>query len=65
VGVFYATPICLPAGLLLLAGGISGRERALRRARPALWIGIGVLLIVVAFLIFQYVADTYPGLGLG
>lgn len=65
VGVFYATPICLPAGLLLLAGGISGRGRHLRRARPALWIGTGTLVVVVAFLIFQFVADTFPGLGLG
>ena len=65
VGVFYATPICLPAGLLLLAGGISGRGPHLRRARPALWIGTGTLVVVVAFLIFQFVADTFPGLGLG
>jgi len=65
VGVFYATPICLPAGFLLLAGGISERGPHLRRARPALWIGSGVLVIVVAFLIFQFVADTFPGLGLG
>jgi drug/metabolite transporter (DMT)-like permease len=65
VGVFYATPICLPVGLLLLAGGISGRGPHLRRARPALWVGIGVLVLVVAFLIFQYIANTYPDLGLG
>lgn len=62
-GVFYATPICLPAGLLLLAGGIFGRGPHLRRARPALWIGTGTL--VVTFLIFQFVADTFPGSGLG
>lgn len=65
VGVFYATPICLPAGLLLLAGGISGRGPHLRRACPALWIGTGTLVVVMAFLIFQFVADTFPGLGLG
>jgi hypothetical protein len=64
VGVFYATPICLPAGLLLLAGGIAGRGKHLTRARPALFVGAGVLFIVVAFLIFQFVADTFPGLGL-
>jgi hypothetical protein len=65
VGVFYATPICLPTGLLLLAGGIAGRGKHLKRARTALFIGAGVLFIVVAFLIFQFVADTFPGLGLG
>ena len=64
-GVFYATPICLPTGLLLLVGAISGRGKHLRHARAALFIGAAVLFVVVAFLTFQSAADSFPGLGLG
>src|SRR5215469_8814699 len=48
-GVFYASIICLPTGLLLLVGGV----------------GAGTLFIVVAFLIFQHIANSMGGLGLG
>ena len=61
VGVFYATPICLPVGFVLLAGALGGRGRRVDRARIALLIGGGVLFIVVAFLIFQYIANSMGG----
>jgi hypothetical protein len=35
------------------------------RARPALFVGGGTLFIVVAFLIFQQIANSMGGLGLG
>jgi heme/copper-type cytochrome/quinol oxidase subunit 3 len=64
VPVFYATIVCLPTGLFLLAGAIAGRGRHLERAHSALLVSAATLFIVVAFLIFQYVADSMPGLGL-
>jgi hypothetical protein len=65
VPAFWATIICLPVGLYLLAGAIAGRGRHVARARNALFIGGGTLLIVVAFLIFQHFANSMGGLGLG
>ena len=38
VGVFYATPICLPVGIFLLVGAIAGRGRYVWRARIAFFI---------------------------
>jgi hypothetical protein len=61
VGVFYATIICLPAGLLLLIGGVSGRGQNVVRARSALFVGGVTLFIVVAFLIFQQIANSMGG----
>ncbi len=63
VGVFYATMICLPTGLFLLIGGIAGRGQHVARARSALFVGCGTLVIVVAFLIFQQIANSMGGLG--
>jgi len=65
VGVFYATIVCLPTGLFLLLGGIAGRGQHVVRARSALFVGGGTLFIVVAFLIFQHIANSMGGLGLG
>jgi len=62
VPAFYATPICLPVGIFLLAGAIAGRDRHLARARPALFIGAATLFVVIAFLIFQYIANSMGGL---
>jgi hypothetical protein len=62
VPTFYATLICLPAGIFLLAGAIAGRDRHLARGRPALFIGAATLFVVVAFLIFQYIANSMGGL---
>jgi hypothetical protein len=47
-----------PVGLYLLAGAIAGRCRHVARARTALFIGSGLLFIVVAFLIFQHIANS-------
>ena len=58
VGGFYASLICLPAGLFLLIGAIAGHGRHVARARPVLFVGVGTLFIVVAFLIFQRVGDA-------
>jgi hypothetical protein len=57
----YATITCLPVGLYLLAGAIAGRGRHVARARTALFIGGGLLFLVVAFLIFQHFANTNGG----
>jgi hypothetical protein len=62
---FWATIICLPVAAYLLAGAIAGRGRHLARARSALIVGGGTLFIVVAFWIFQYIANAMPELGLG
>jgi hypothetical protein len=61
VPVFYATITCLPAGLYLLAGAIAGRGRHVARARTALFLGGGLLFLVVAFLIFQHIANANGG----
>ena len=65
MGVFYATIVCLPTGLFLLLGGIAGRGQYVVRARSALFVGGVTLFIVVAFLIFQQIANSMGGLGLG
>jgi hypothetical protein len=65
VGVFYATIVCLPTGLFLLLGGIVARGQHVVRARSALFVGGGTLFIVLAFLIFQHIANSMGGLGLG
>lgn len=58
VPAFYSTIVCLPAGLYLVAGAIAGRGRPVARARKALFIGGGLLFLVVVFLIFQHVANA-------
>lgn len=55
IAVFYATPLCLVPGLLLLKDALLGRNRGL--SRPAVIIAAGALAIVVAFLIFQRIAN--------
>lgn len=61
VGVFYATLICMPVGLFLLAGAIAGRGGAVRRARVAFVVAAAIALIVVAFLIVQSIANNNDG----
>jgi hypothetical protein len=61
VGVFYATIICVPIGLLLLIGAISGRGGHVRRARFAFFTAAGITVIVVAFLIVQNIANNNDG----
>ncbi len=50
--LFWATLTWLPVGLYLLAGAAFGRGRPVERARNALWLGGGLVTLVVAFLIF-------------
>jgi hypothetical protein len=61
VGAFYATLVCLPIGLCLLIGAIAGKGRSVNRARIAFFIAAGVTMLVVAFLIFQHIADNNDG----
>jgi hypothetical protein len=58
VPLFWASLTCLPVAILLLAGAIAGRGRAIARARTALLFGGGLLVIVMAFLIFQYIVNS-------
>ena len=58
VPAFYASIICLPAGLFLLIGAIAGHGRHVARARSALFVGAGTMFIVVAFLTFQRTGDS-------
>jgi hypothetical protein len=55
---FWATITCLPVGLYLLAGAIAGRGRHVARARTALFLGGGLLFLVVGFLIVQHIAES-------
>ena len=59
IAVFYATPLCLVPGLLLLKDAILRHNRGL--SRPAVVIAIGALTIVVAFLIFQRIMNGPEG----
>src|SRR5579863_10250649 len=61
VAVFYATPTCLPAGLLLLVGAIAGHGRYISRARVALYAAAGMTILVLAFLIVQHIANANQG----
>jgi len=58
VPLFWASFTVLPCGVFLLAGGIAGHGKAVARARTALFIGCGFLLIVLAFLILQHFGDV-------
>ena len=61
VGVFYATIFCLPVGIYLLFGAIAGHGRYVRGARIAFSVAAGITILVVAFLIFQHIADNNDG----
>ena len=65
VGAFYATLICLPVGVFLAVGAIAGHGRWVSRARRALILAAGIILIVVAFLVFQNIANSNDGKVLG
>lgn len=65
VPAFWASLMCLPVAFYLLAGAIIAHGRPVARARNALVIGGGILVIVVGFLIFQHIANAMGGLGLG
>lgn len=59
--LFYTTIICLPLGILLLIGAISGRRRSVRRAWVAFVFAALITLVVVLFLIVQHIADNNNG----
>jgi zinc transporter ZupT len=61
VGVFYATIICLPVGLHLLVGAIAAHGWYVRSALITLFIAAGITILVVAFLIVQYIANNNDG----
>ena len=61
IPVFYASITVLPAGLYLLAGAVVGRGKWASRARKALSVGVALLFIVVAFWIFQFIANNTGG----
>jgi hypothetical protein len=55
----FATITVLPLGLLMLAGGISGRGKKLRRARVALVLGLALLALMAGFEIFRRLSNAY------
>jgi len=61
VAVFYTTLTCLPVGLFLLAGAIVGRGRKVSRARIAFFLAAAMILLVLAFLIVQRIANNNQG----
>ena len=50
---FYATPTLLPLGLIILAGGISGKGKHARRARIALVVTIALLVLIATITILM------------
>ena len=59
--LFYTTIVCLPLGIVLLAGAAAGHGRYLRRARTAFYIAVGINLLVVTFLVIQNIANSNDG----
>jgi hypothetical protein len=57
VPAFWATLTCLPVGICLVIGAAVGRGRHAARALTALLFAGVLLLLVVAFLVMQYVND--------
>jgi hypothetical protein len=57
VPVFWATLTCLPVGVFLAIGAAVGHGRHAARGLTALLCGSVLLLLVVAFLMLQYVND--------
>jgi len=57
LNAFWATIVCLPVALYLVRGAIAGHGPRVAFARKALIIGCAVIFIVVAFLIFQQIAN--------
>ena len=57
----YASITMLPVGLFLLAGAIIGRGKWTAHARKALFIGLALLCLVIAFKILQFFANGPDG----
>lgn len=58
LGIFWTTIVCLPVALYLVRGAITWHGPRVATARKALVIGCGVIVMVVAFLIFQYIENA-------
>jgi hypothetical protein len=63
VPLAWATITVLPTGFYLLIGGIIGRGQHVWRGRVALFIGCGLLVIVLLFSMLQWLSEMVPGLG--
>jgi hypothetical protein len=61
IPAFYASFTMLPVGLYLLAGAAIGRGKWAARARKAFFIGIALLVLVIAFKILQFFANGPDG----
>jgi hypothetical protein len=61
IPAFYASFTMLPVGLYLLAGAVIGRGKWAARARKAFFIGIALLVLVIAFKILQFFANGPDG----
>jgi hypothetical protein len=55
---FYATPTLLPLGLIVLAGGFSGKGKHARRARVALVIAIALVVLMSALEILRRASNA-------
>ena len=61
LNAFWATLVCLPVAFYLMRGAITGHGQRVVLARKTLFIGCGMIFIVVAFLIFQHIANATGG----
>ena len=61
VPVFYATILFLPLSVMMLAGGLVGHGKRVKRAHNALIIGLVFLALIVAFEIFARISNAAGG----
>jgi hypothetical protein len=61
VPAFYATILLLPLGVMLLAGGLVGHGKCVKRARTALIIGLALIALMAAFEIFAGIHNASLG----
>jgi hypothetical protein len=58
---FYATITVLPLGLIMLAGGISGKGKAARRARVGLAIAVALVVLMMALETLRRLSNATGG----
>ena len=58
---FYATITVLPLGLIMLAGGISGKGKAARRARVGLAIAVALVVLMTALETLRRLSNATGG----
>jgi hypothetical protein len=61
IPAFYATILLLPLGVMLLAGGLVGHGKSVKRARTALIMGFIFLAVIAAFEIFSSIYNASLG----